>query len=65
MSRVLEQAFEEVKKSQFRFIDQSNFEVQDAYIFWTNFAGKENQFGSHARTFNMAVPEEAAVELQN
>lgn len=63
MSKVLETAFEEVKKSKFYFVDKNNFEVQDAYIFWTNFSGKPNQFGSVARTFNLAVPEEAVQGL--
>lgn len=63
MSKVLETAYEEVKKSQFYFVDKSNFEVRDAFIFWTNFSGKPNQFGNAARTFNLAVPAEAAAEL--
>ena len=63
MSKILETAFEEVKKSKFYFVDKTNFEVQDAFIFWTNFSGKANQFGSVARTFNLAVPAEAASQL--
>lgn len=63
MSKVLEAAFENVKKSAFRFIDATNFEVQDAFIFWTNFSGKPNQFGNTAKTFNLAIPAEAASEL--
>lgn len=64
MSKVLETAFEEVKKSNFYFVDENNFEVQDAFIFWTNFAGKANQYGDTARTFNLAVPAEAVEPLQ-
>lgn len=63
MSKVLETAFEEVKKSKIYFVDNNNIEVQDAYIFWTNFSGKPNQFGNVARTFNLAVPADAAATL--
>lgn len=63
MSKILETAFEEVKKSKFYFVDERNFEVQDAFIFWTNFSGKPNQYGSVARSFNLAVPKEAVPDL--
>lgn len=63
MGKVLETAYAEVQKSQFKFIDRNNFDVENAFIFWTNFAGKKNQFGSSARTFNLAIPADAAAEL--
>ena len=65
MSNVLNTAFEEVKKCQFKFQDNRTIEVLNAFIFWTNFSGKPNAYGNSARTFNLAVPEEAAKELAN
>ena len=66
MSRTLETAFEEVKKTQFIINkDARKVEVRDAFIFWTNFAGEANQYGNKARTFNLAVPNEAVDILEN
>lgn len=70
MSKVLEMAFDEVQKSRFEFRTdrRSGREfvvVEDAFIFWTNFAGKPNKYGNSARTFNLAVPENVAQELLN
>ena len=63
MSNQLMLAAQEVQKCQFIFKDNRTIEVQNAYIFWTNFSGKPNAYGNSARTFNLAVPEEAAKEL--
>lgn len=65
MSRVLDNAFEEVKKTHLTFIDKQNIEIEEAYIFWTNFRGEANRFGQAARNFNVAIPEEAVEELIN
>lgn len=65
MSRTLETAFEAAKETEF-IIDKParKVEVRNAFIFWTNFAGEANQYGNKARTFNLAVPEEAVPVLE-
>lgn len=75
MSRVVEQALEAVKKTEFIFPkdDTGNIimpqdggrtlEVRDAHLFWTNFAGRENQYGNKATTFNLAVTPDVAAML--
>ena len=63
MSRTIDNAIEAVAKSQFSFIDNGQLEVRNAHIFWTNFSGKENRFGHSAKTFNLAISEEMAKEL--
>lgn len=63
MSNILMLAAQEVQKCQFIFNDNRTIEVRNAFIFWTNFSGKPNMYGNSARTFNLAVPEEAAKEL--
>ena len=60
MSRVVEQALEAVVKSEFNFINERQLEVRNAFIFWTNFAGRENKFGNKAKTFNLAISLEIA-----
>lgn len=62
MSKTVDRALEAVQKSKFNF-DGPIIEVQEAFIFWTNFAGRENKFGNKARTFNLALLPEAADEL--
>lgn len=64
MSKVLENAFEEVKKTHILVRDPRNFEITDAFIFWTNFSGTPNKFGNTARTFNVAIPSEAVAPLK-
>lgn len=64
MSKVIDNAFVEVPKTLWTFLDKDNIEVQNAHIFWTNFAGKENQFGNRTRNFNVAVPEAAVAEME-
>lgn len=60
MSKTTERAVEEVKKTQFMFKSPREIEVLNAFIFWTNFRGEANQFGSEIRSFNLALTDEAA-----
>lgn len=64
MGKTVERAVEAVLQSEFDFRSESNtFEVRNAVIFWTNFRGEENKFGSTARTFNLAVNKEVGEAL--
>lgn len=63
MSKIFDLAFKAVGKSQFNFIDNHTLEIQDAFIFWTNFRGEANKYGNKARTFNLAINSEVAEEL--
>jgi len=63
-SKTVERAFEAVDQSRFNFLDQNTLEIQNAFIFWTNFRGEANKFGNNARTFNVAVNQEVAEVLE-
>lgn len=64
-SRILENAFDDVMKSEFIISeDGKSLEIRNAYIFWTNFAGKADQFGSAIKNFNVALSPEAAIILE-
>lgn len=66
MSRILEMAFDEVKNTKCSFRDDGRtFIIEDAFIFWTNFSGRENKFHNSARTFNVAIDEGTAAYLQS
>ena len=66
MSRVVEQALEAVKHTEFRFPKAGReLEVRNAHLFWTNFEGRENNWGNKATTFNLAVPKDVADILDN
>ncbi len=66
MSRVVENAIKGVGNSQFNILNEKgSFEVRNAVIFWTNFAGEPNKWGSTARTFNLAVNAEMGKILQD
>lgn len=65
MSRILELAFDEVKNTKCSFRDDGRtLVINDAFIFWSNFEGKENKWKNSARTFNVAIDEETAAYLQ-
>lgn len=61
LSKVVLAGIEAVKKSQF-IINPDNglIEIRNAYIFWTNFEGRKDQWGNDARNFNVAVSPEMA-----
>lgn len=63
MSIVLENAYNEVEKSKFNFKDNRTLEIQNAFIFYRNFAGKPDRYGNATRKFNVAINEEVAKEL--
>lgn len=66
MSNIIKNAYDNVPMSQFNIVGDENsgvineIEIRNAQIFWTNFAGKENQFGNAARYFNVAISDELA-----
>ena len=65
MSRILELAFDEVKNTKCSFRDDGRtLVINDAFIFWSNFEGKENKWKNSARTFNVAIDEDTAAYLQ-
>lgn len=64
MSRIVDKALEAVEQSKFKFIDERTLEVNDAFIFWTNFSGRENRFGNTAKTFNLAISEAMKEQLE-
>lgn len=65
MSNTTIRAFQEVQKTKFNFINPHTIEVCDAHIFWTNFSATPNRFGSRACTFNLAITEDLAAELES
>lgn len=64
MGRKLELAYEEMGKSIFTMHSDNTLEVVNASIFWTNFSGRPNQFGSNARTFNLCIPDYLAEQFE-
>lgn len=63
MSKIVERGLEAVQNSEFQWVRENQLEIKDAYIFWTNFRGEANKFGSKTRTFNVAITKEVAEEL--
>ena len=64
MSRVTEQVYKDLASSEFEMLDERSLEVVKAAIFWPNFEGRMNRFGKSAVTFNLAVSDEVAADLE-
>lgn len=63
MGRRTEQAYRDLEKSSFRFINDATLEITNAVMLWPNFSGKPNKYGNSARTFNVCLSPEFAEEL--
>lgn len=65
MSEFTDHIIDAVAKSHFNFLDGNRtLEVTDAVLFWKNFEGKPNKFGTCRRNFNLAVSTEAGEALK-
>ena len=64
MSKTVDRALEAVQKTEFKFINENQLEITNAFLFWTNFRGEANKFGNKARTFNVAISAEVADILE-
>lgn len=71
MSRATELAFENAKKSSFRFVDNHTIEVMDASILWPDFSGRITEYHKvkgEKRSFNLVLNDDmiaALSDLQN
>ncbi len=54
-----------LQTSEFYFKNDKEIEVRNAVVFYTNFAGKPNQFGNATKNFNLAINEEVKNTLES
>jgi len=64
MSRVTEQIYKELRDSEFEMLNEKTLEVVKAAIFWPNFEGRPNKWNQTAVTFNLAVSDAVAEDLE-
>lgn len=63
-SRIVDNALQAVGETRFRWNIKNMLEIENAFIFWTNFRGEANAFGNKTRSLNVAVTPEVGAELE-